>query len=85
MCDETKLSFGEKLQLRTNYGPVSFGMIIGGCFMSISSENAKDFIASRIWDELYFYPSINVSDEELSKKPTKLTLDARGTRGPNWS
>lgn len=42
MPKEIKLRFGNKKQLHSDYGLVSFGMLISGCFMNISSERAKD-------------------------------------------
>lgn len=81
MFVEKPIVFDEKMNLIMDYGPVSFGMIIGGCFMSISSNNSKDLVVSRIWDQLYLYPTKEVKDEEFSKRPIMLTQNCGGARG----
>ena len=81
MIIEKPIVFGERKHLIMDYGSVSFGMIIGGCFMSISSKDSRDLVISRIWDQLYLYPAKEINDEELSKKPIALTKVLGGARG----
>jgi hypothetical protein len=61
MTIEKPIVFGERKHLIMDYGPVSFGMIIGGCFMSISAKDSRDLVVSRIWDQLYLYAAKEIT------------------------
>lgn len=73
---EHALQFGEPMPIKTEYGPVAFGLIIAGSMVSWSGERAKDLLLSRIWAGIYLYPSNRLQDDELGAPP-KLVCNNR--------
>ncbi|RKN64086.1 FG-GAP repeat domain-containing protein [Paenibacillus ginsengarvi] len=66
---EHAMVFGEPVPIRTEYGPIAFGLVIAGSMVSWSAEHAKDLLISRIWSGLYLYPTERLQDSELDISP----------------
>lgn len=72
MKSEQIFKLGEKMPLRWEHGPVSFGLVLAGSVVSWSGETSKDLLISRCWDGIYLYPSSRLADEELNAEPIKV-------------
>ena len=75
MIDEKIICFGSKNELKSDYGPVSFGTVISGAIIQQSGKSSKDLLVGRCWEGVYLYPSINLKDEESNISVIKVTKD----------
>lgn len=66
---EHAMQFGEQIPIKTEYGPVAFGLVMTGSIVSWSAERAKDLLISRIWSGIYLYPTDRLQDNELDVPP----------------
>ncbi|TMV48670.1 VCBS repeat-containing protein [Paenibacillus mesophilus] len=66
---EHMIQFGEQIPIKTEYGPIAFGLVMAGSMVSWSAERAKDLLISRIWSGIYLYPTDQLQDNELDIPP----------------
>lgn len=66
---EHALQFGEPIPIKTEYGPIAFGLVMAGSMVNWSAERAKDLLISRIWSGIYLYPTDRLQDNELDIPP----------------
>lgn len=66
---EPIIQFGEQIPIKTEYGPIAFGLVTAGSMVSWSAERAKDLLISRIWSGIYLYPTDRLQDSELDVPP----------------
>ncbi|MEF3313755.1 hypothetical protein PV433_33260 [Paenibacillus sp. GYB004] len=66
---EPIIQFGEQIPIKTEYGPIAFGLVTAGSMVSWSAERAKDLLISRIWSGIYLYPTDHLQDSELDVPP----------------
>jgi hypothetical protein len=66
---EHAMQFGEQIPIKTEYGPVAFGLVMTGSIVNWSAEKANDLLISRIWSGIYLYPTDRLQDSELDASP----------------
>lgn len=67
--DQGAVQWGKKIPIRTERGPISFGLVLTGSIVNWSQEQAKDLLISRIWSGIYLYPTEQLLDKELDTEP----------------
>ncbi|TNJ63990.1 VCBS repeat-containing protein [Paenibacillus hemerocallicola] len=66
---EHALQFGEPIPIKTEYGPVAFGLVMAGAIVNWSDGRANDLLLSRIWTGIYLYPTDQLHEDELNTPP----------------
>ncbi|MDF2722125.1 MAG: hypothetical protein K0Q59_1800 [Paenibacillus sp.] len=66
---EHMMKFGEPIPIKTEYGPIAFGLAVAGSMVSWSSKQAKDLLISRIWSGIFLYPTARLQDSEIDIPP----------------
>lgn len=66
---------GKHTVLRSDSGPVAFGLVISGNRVSWSGHAANDLLVGRCWQGLTLYPDLKVAHEAYSSEPVKLRPD----------
>lgn len=66
------VQFGEQIPIRTERGPISFGLVVSGALVNWSDKQAKDLLLGRIWSGIYLYPTGQLQDGELENAPKQV-------------
>lgn len=70
--EEQIVQFGEQIPIRTESGPISFGLVMSGSIVNWSDKQAKDLLLGRIWSGIYLYPTSQLRDHELEQTPKQV-------------
>lgn len=70
---EQIIGLGEKRLLKSDYGPVAFGLVVSASLVSWSGKNTYDLLLYRLGNGYFLYPSENLDDVELAANPIKVS------------
>ena len=72
MQEKNILSLGEKIYLRNDFGPISFGLAIPAFVVSWSDITSRDLLIVRHGAEIYLYANKELNDEEFNAEPVNV-------------
>lgn len=70
---EKIIALGEKQLLKSDYGPVSFGLVVSASLVFWSAREVYDLLLHRLGNGYFLYPSENLDDRELAANPLKVS------------
>jgi hypothetical protein len=65
-------NLGDKIPLRWDRGPISFGLVLSESLVSWSGPEARDLLVGRCWEGIFLYPTRELGDAELARDPLQV-------------
>ena len=68
------IEFSDKIYLKSDYGPVAFGLVTSLSLIALKDKSRKDLLFYRLGDGYYSYPVKSLDDSEFANEPVKIAM-----------